>query len=286
MPELPEVETVRRTLAPHVTDRAVAAIEWLDPHAARYPAEAARFSRRVVGRRVLAVERRGKYLRLRLGGGGEWIVHLRMSGRLYWHGKDEPSERFLRARAHLDDGSLLDFIDMRRLGGMYVPDPDGTGTPDGLRQIGPEPLEAAFTPAVLRHALRAREATVKGILLDQRTVAGLGNIYVDEALHRAGIHPVRTGASLRRAEIGRLHEAIRAVLEEGIRAQGVSFSLYRDAEGRKGAMGERLLVYGRSGETCYACGDVVARARVAGRGTAYCPRCQPAPRPRTPGGRT
>lgn len=266
---------MRRTLEPHMAGRTVAGLRLEDPHVTRYPADSDAFRRRLEGRTVAALERRGKYLLIRLEGGGLWIVHLRMSGRLYWHPPGAALERFTRARVHLDDGSEVDFIDMRRLGGMYVPDPDGTGTPDGLIHLGPEPLGDAFTPAVLIAALKGRAATVKGILLDQRTVAGLGNIYADEALHKAGIHPAREGRSITRSEAMRLYEAIRDVLREGIRAQGVSFSLYRDGEGKKGSMGERLWVYGRAGQACYACGTTIDRARVAGRGTAYCPRCQP-----------
>lgn len=288
MPELPEVETVRLTLEPHLLGRRVTALDLIDPRVARYPADPERFTRRLVGRRVVELGRRGKYLRITLDGadgpggedGDEWIVHLRMAGRLLWQAPPLRDERFLRARARLDDGSVLDYIDMRCLGGMYRPDADATGTPKGLGALGPEALGADFTPSVLSRALAGRGASVKALLLDQRTVAGLGNIYVDEALHTAGLHPTRTGASLRPGEVARLHSAIQAVLREGIRAQGVSFSLYRDGEGRRGEMGERLLVYGRSGRPCFACGTTIARARVAGRGTAYCPACQRAPRRR------
>lgn len=288
MPELPEVETVRRTLEPHLLDRRVVALEVLDPRVLRYPADPARFSARLVGRRVVALGRRGKYLRLHLDEGGpgegdastEWIVHLRMAGRLYWQAPPFRDERFLRARVRLDDESALDYIDMRVLGGMYRPDAGGVGTPDGLVSLGPEALGAEFSPAVLARALRGRSASLKAVLLDQRTVAGLGNIYVDEALHQAALHPARRAGSLGRADVERLHRAIQAVLREGIRAQGVSFSLYRDGEGRKGEMGERLLVYGRAGQPCYTCGALIARSRVAGRGTAHCPRCQRAPRRR------
>jgi formamidopyrimidine-DNA glycosylase len=288
MPELPEVETVRRTLEPHLCGRRVVGVDLLDPRVARYPTDAAAFAARLAGRRVVALGRRGKYLRLRLDASDsgadtasdEWIVHLRMAGRLYWQAPPARDERFLRARASLDDGSVLDYIDMRVLGGMYRPDADGTGTPGGLLALGPEALGSEFSPAVLARALSRRGASVKAVLLDQRTVAGLGNIYVDEALHQAGLHPARRAGSLRRAEVARLHTAIQAVLREGIRAQGVSFSLYRDGEGRKGEMGERLLVYGRAGQPCYTCGATIARSRVAGRGTAHCPACQRAPRPR------
>jgi formamidopyrimidine-DNA glycosylase len=288
MPELPEVETVRRTLEPHLAGRRVLGLDLYDPRVARYPADGEAFARRLVGRRVVSLGRRGKYLRFALdpadeaaaAPGEEWIVHLRMSGRLFWQAPPPVDERFLRARVRLDDGSVVDYIDMRCLGGMYRPDADGVGTPQGLVELGPEALDAAFTPAVLAAALRQRAATVKGVLLDQRTVAGLGNIYVDEALHQAGLNPARTGASLSRRDVVRLHEAIQAVLREGIRAQGVSFSLYRDGEGRRGEMGERLLVYGRVGEPCYACGTTIVRTRVAGRGTAHCPSCQRIPRRR------
>jgi formamidopyrimidine-DNA glycosylase len=284
MPELPEVEPVRRTPAPHLVGRTVTAVEVYDAGILRRPTAPAPFAAALVGRSVRALGRRGKYLRMALSDGGEWIVHLRMSGRLLWHRELERRERFLRLRAVLDDGSLLDYIDMRRLGGMHLVDADGVGAPAGLGRLGPDAVDPAFTPAHLAGVVRGRRATIKGILLDQRTVAGLGNIYVDEALHAARLHPMRTGGSLRPAEVRRLHAAIVAVVREGIRAQGVSFALYRDGEGRPGEMGERLQVYGRAGQACYACGGTIARARVAGRGTAYCPRCQPEPRRRRTGG--
>ncbi len=288
MPELPEVETVRRTLEPHLAGRRIVAIDLFDPRVARFPVDPARFARRLAGRRVAALGRRGKYLRFALDPGDagaegptdEWIVHLRMAGRLFWQAPPLSDERFLRARTRLDDQSVVDYIDMRCLGGMYLPEADGTGTPQGLSALGPEALGPAFTPKVLAAALRHRAATVKGVLLDQRTVAGLGNIYVDEALHLAGLNPARTGRSLSRKDVECLHASIQAVLREGIRAQGVSFALYRDGEGRRGEMGERLLVYGRAGEPCYRCGTTIVRTRVAGRGTAHCPSCQRAPRRR------
>jgi len=278
MPELPEVETIRRTLAPHVEGRTVVAADMDDPLTCRHPADPAGFATRLRGRTVASLGRRGKYLLFELRGGGRLIVHLRMAGRLWWHAGPDARERFLRARLHLDDASVLDYIDMRRLGGMYLADDDGTGTPAGLLTLGPEALSPGFSPPVLAAALRGRRTAVKSVLLDQRVVAGIGNIYADEALHGAGIHPARRAGALRGPDVRRLHAAIVAALEEGVRAQGVSFSLYRDGEGRKGEMGERLRVYGRGGQPCYTCGTTLARTRVGGRGTALCPRCQRPPR--------
>lgn len=283
MPELPEVETIRRTLAPHIVGRQIEAGRVWDARLLRRPTDCDAFVASVVGRTVQGVDRRGKYLLLRLDDGRTWMIHLRMSGRLAWAAlpPDPRVVRFLRVRVWLEDGSAVDVIDMRRLATLFIIEPDGTGAPEGLRRLGPEALDAeAFTPRYLARAARDRSVTIKGLLLDQRVVAGLGNIYVDEALFRSRIHPARRAGDLRIAEIRRLHEAIRAVLQDGIEHLGVSFSLYRDAEGRPGFMSDYLRVYGRAGEACLTCGHTIEATRVAGRGTALCPRCQRAPRRR------
>lgn len=281
MPELPEVETIRQTLIPHFVGRVILNVWILDAHLIRTPVAPESFGAALTGQRVRAVDRRGKYLLVRLSGGNTWVIHLRMSGRLAWHPEPPAPEsaRFLRLRLELDDGSVLDFHDMRRLATFYLVDSAGLGAPAGLRELGPEALdEDAFTPSALAASCRDRTVTIKGLLLDQRVVAGLGNIYVDEALHRARLHPERQSGSLRTPEIRRLHAAIRAVLQDGIEHLGVSFSLYRDAEGNPGFMSSYLRVYGRAGEPCDTCGTVIVRNRVAGRGSAWCPRCQREPR--------
>lgn len=277
MPELPEVETIRRTLAPHLVGRTVRHVDLVDGTLVQGGVLPAGLTGALAGRTALAVDRRGKYLLIRLTGGFTWMIHLRMSGRLSWQARPAAlSEvRFLRLRAYLDDGSALDVVDMRRLGMVCLIGPGEEGAPQGLRDLGPEALDSeAFSVAYLVARMHGRDVTIKGLLLDQHVVAGLGNIYVDESLHRAGIHPGRRAGSLTRVEVRRLHGAIRAVLLDGIEHLGVSFSLYRDAEGNRGFMSDYLRVYGRAGAPCQTCGTPVERTRIAGRGTAFCPRCQ------------
>jgi formamidopyrimidine-DNA glycosylase len=278
VPELPEVETIRVSLAPHLDGRQFGGVEVWDPVAVRYP-DAETFAAALPGRRIVRLGRRGKYLLVALAPAGRLILHLRMSGRLYWRDRPCTPERHSRLRLHLDDGSCLDFIDMRRLGGVYLPDAQGRGEPQGLSGLGPEPLSRRFTPAHLGREARRRRTTVKAFLLDQRVVAGLGNIYVDEALFRARLHPTRPVSGLTDAELERLARAIRAVLRDGLTMRGVSFSLYRDGLGRRGQMTDHLRVYGRAGAPCVACGGPVHRTRVAGRGTSFCPACQAPPTP-------
>lgn len=289
MPELPEVETIRRTLAPHLVGRTIVHVDLIDPHMVRAGIPPDAFGAALTGKTAEAVERRGKYLLIRLSGDLTWMVHLRMSGRLsWWPGPaDQSVPRFLRLRVQLDDGSVLDMLDMRRLGMVCLLGWDGEGAPAGLRELGPEALDPeAFSVPYLAARARGRDVTVKGLLLDQHVVAGLGNIYVDEALHRSGIHPGRRAGSLNRTEVRDLYGAIRAVLLDGIEHLGVSFSLYRDAEGNPGFMSDYLRVYGRAGAPCATCQTPIARTRIAGRGTAFCPKCQPlAPRGRRATGR-
>ena len=278
MPELPEVETIRRTLAPHLAGRTFTQIEVLDPRLLRGLLTKDVFAAALMGRTATQVDRRGKYLLVRLSDQVTWVIHLRMSGRLEWRASemDAADVRFLRVRLGLDDGSVLDVIDMRRFVTLFLFGPMEDGMPKGLRDLGPEALDpASFTPRYLRERREGRTVTIKGLLLDQRVVAGLGNIYADEALHRARIHPGRQAGTLTEPEVRRLHAAIRAVLKDGIEHLGVSFSLYRDAEGRPGFMSDYLRVYGRAGKPCTTCGETIVRSRVAGRGTALCPRCQP-----------
>lgn len=274
MPEMPEVETIRRSLEGHLVQRKVSRLEVCDPHAVRYPT-AAEAVDEIAGQELVRLERRGKYFLFRFKSQRTLVLHLRMSGRLIWHEVEMGPERFTRLRFHLDDRSILDFLDMRRLGGVYLPAPDGRGTPPGLLHLGPEPLTGSFTARYLEQTARERRTTVKAFLLDQHVVAGLGNIYVDEALHRAGIHPARRALHLSPAEWQSVQSAIRDVLRDGLTMRGVSFSLYVDGLGRRGAMTEHLRVYGRGGKPCLSCGTPLTRIRQGGRGTTFCALCQP-----------
>ncbi len=261
MPELPEVECIARSLRPRLENRRILGVEFRSALAAGgRPADLARF---LAGRRICRVFRRGKFLLLELEG-GLCAIHLRMTGRLVWQGAEGPHTR---AVLELENGRLV-LDDIRQFARIHA----GERAPEAVSRLGPEPLELAA--AEFRQRLSGRRGRIKPLLLDQRFLAGLGNIYADEALHRAGIHPLAPANRLggRRAE--RLHRAIVDVLEEAIAAGGSSISDYVDGAGRQGSFQQRHRVYGREGLPCPGCGAAVRRIVVAQRGTWFCPRCQ------------
>ena len=277
MPELPEVETVRRTLCPHLLGRTILGVEvgtYLPVIGAHSPDELAAL---LTGRVVTRLKRRGKYLLVDLDDRSGLIVHLRMTGALTVADRGDPSLRFEQLRLLLDDGRDLRFTDQRKFGRVtYRPASD-------LRpleaKLGPEPLSARFTLDHFAGVLAGRTAPIKALLLDQRIVAGIGNIYADEALFRARIHPRRPGGSLSAVEVTRLRRAIRLSLRLGIEHRGTTFSSYRDADGNSGENQRRLLVYGRgrAGEACPRCGRPLHIEIVAQRSSHVCSRCQRAP---------
>ena len=278
MPELPEVETIRRQVEPRIVGRGIAEAEVLDALwcAPRPPAEIEHALR---DRRIEAVERRGKYLILGLDGEGFLVMHLRMTGNFLWVAPGETTDRpHLRVRMVLDDGARLLFVDLRRFGtGALLEGRDALETYLDSR-LGPEPLEPSFTAEVLRDSAKGRKAPIKAFLLNQQMIAGVGNIYADEALFRARIHPLKPAGRLRGPELQRLRDSIVDVLEEGIESFGASIDRYRDANGDEGQMQNRFLIHLREGEPCPRCGSTVRKMRAAGRGTYFCPRCQRAPR--------
>jgi formamidopyrimidine-DNA glycosylase len=275
MPELPEVETIRRDLDARVSGRRITAVS-LVPDSGRPVAvlkgiDETSFREGVVGARVESVERRGKYLVLRLDTGSMVVVHLRMTGVLLHRPADAPPDRFLRIVLSLDDGSELRFTDIRKFGGLWLVDDIADAMATAL---GPEPLGESFTESLLAEALAGRKAPVKSIILDQRHIAGVGNIYADEACFAAGIDPRRTGASLTPSDVKALHEAVRQVLLFGVESRGASFRDYQDADGKAGNMQMYVKVFRRTGKPCYTCGTAIERTRVGGRSTHYCPQCQ------------
>jgi formamidopyrimidine-DNA glycosylase len=276
VPELPEVETVRAALEPALVGQRIEHAEILDPRLTR-PLEPEPVAAAIEDERVAAVERRGKYLVVRFGSGAALLVHLRMTGSfLVAPGGDLPDDPHRRAVLGLADGSRVAFRDVRRFGTWLVLDADEVDPYLALR-LGPEPLEDAFTAAFLRDRLARRRAPVKAALLDQRTVAGLGNIYADEALWRARLHPRREAGTLRRGELERVRDAIREALEMGVARQGSTLRDYRAPDGSAGTMQDEFKAYGRLGEPCERCGTPIDRIVVGGRGTWYCPRCQRLP---------
>ena len=274
MPELPEVETIRRDLIPRVVGRTITGVR-VAPGAERVVRGDNAFARRITGRRIDDLARRGKYLLFRLEGKGTTVylaVHLRMTGSiLYRPPRADPPDAYVRAVITLDDGSELRYADLRKLGQMWLVD----SLHEPVGKLGPEPLDAAFTAAKLRETLSHRRAPIKAVLLDQRAIAGLGNIYADETLFAARIHPRRVANTLTEAETKRLHRAIRRVLSDALGNRGSSFRDYVDAAGREGTHQLRVKVFRRTGQPCYVCRTEIARIKVGGRSTHLCPRCQP-----------
>jgi formamidopyrimidine-DNA glycosylase len=285
VPELPEVETIRRQLAERIPGRSIARVEVEDPLLVS-PEDPHAFAGRVEGRRIESIGRRGKYLLVELDSGDTLAMHLRMTGRLHWRPParepvaDADAERFLRARLDLDDGSTLTFGDMRRFGRAWIV-PATLADREGYwaARVGVEPLSPRFTGRALGRLLDGRRGPIKAVLLNQALVAGLGNMYVDEALFAARIHPERPAGSLDDDEIRRLHRAIRDRLSAAVEAGGASIDSYRDSLGQRGSMQDLLRVHLRAGEPCPRCGAEIRKTRVAQRGTYWCPACQPEPEP-------
>ena len=274
MPELPEVETVRVRLEPVLVGRRFNRVEIFDPRVTR-PVEPREVAAELEGEVVAAVERRGKYLIVRFETGRVLLIHLRMTGTMRHESNGAPEhDPHLRVVVTLDDGSDVSYRDVRRFGTWLLLEP-GEETEYLAERLGEEPLTRAFTPASLAARFQRRRAPVKAALLDQRAAAGMGNIYADEALWRAQIHPLRPAGDLDEAELKRLHKAVRDALKAGIARQGTTLRDYRTPDGAEGRMQTALRVYGREGEPCYRCGDQIGKTRAAGRGTWYCPRCQP-----------
>jgi formamidopyrimidine-DNA glycosylase len=273
VPELPEVESIRTQLEPALVGRRFARVEIRDFRLVR-PDEPAEVAAELEGEQVAALERRGKYLVFRFESGRVLLVHLRMTGSLR-HApvgtlQDDPHRR---AVVTLDDGSDVAYRDVRRFGTWLLLEP-AEAEPYLAARVGDEPLGSAFTAARLAERLSRRRTSVKAALLDQRTLAGIGNIYADEALWRARIHPLRPASELDRSELRRLHRGVRAALTHGLARQGSTLRDYRLPDGASGTMQDEFKVYGRDGEPCERCGSLIAKTRVAGRGTWFCPACQ------------
>jgi formamidopyrimidine-DNA glycosylase len=275
MPELPEVETVRAALAPVLTGRTLDAVDISDTRLVR-PYEPRAVADELEGERVAAVERRGKYLIFQFESGRSLLIHLRMTGSLRHVANGEPADDpYRRAVVKLDDGSDVTYRDVRRFGTWLLLEP-GELEPYLATRLGAEPFSGDFTPKRFAARLASRRAPIKAALLDQRTLAGMGNIYVDEALWRARIHPLTPAGDLAPEEVRRLRTAVRRALEMGIARQGASLRDYAKPDGGRGRMQDEFKVYGRAGEPCDRCGTPIEKTRVAGRGTWYCPHCQPA----------
>ena len=274
MPELPEVETVARLIRPGLVGRRItgASVAWKRSIGSQ---SVSSFVSAVTGARFESIERRAKYIVMSLGERGALVGHLRMTGRMHVEAADWDPGKFAKVRLDLDDGRAFHFIDVRKFGRLeFVRDPAAR-----LADIGPEPLGSEFTAEWLGQALSSRRRALKPLLLDQTFVAGLGNIYVDESLHRSGLHPLCLSNRVSVAQAELLQREIRAVLSEAIEREGSSFDVfYRTPEGNPGSFQHQFRVYGRTGEPCRTCGTPIVRSVVGQRGTHTCPTCQPKPR--------
>ncbi len=287
MPELPEVETVCRQLEPELEGRRIERLEVDDARWSR-PVPPGELEVAVSGKAIERLGRRGKYLLLGLEGGQTLVMHLRMTGNLVlvegeeridpsegmrlYEGERSASERHLRARFVLDDGREVWFTDPRRFGEAFLI--DDAGLEARFERLGLEPLSEAFTPEALAAIAEGRKAPLKSFLLDQSGVAGVGNIYADEALFRARLHPLSPAGSMRPEHHEALRDAVVAALEAGIDGGGASIDDYRDGRGERGTMQDEFLVHTREGKPCPRCGGEIARIVVSGRSTYFCPACQ------------
>jgi len=269
VPELPEVETVKNELSPHVIGRGITDITLLWEGIVKEPS-VEEFRTHLIGQKITAVTRHGKYLFFSLGSNDLLLIHLKMTGSLIIGQDSVEPPQYTRAIIHLDEGTSIFFRDPRKFGLMrLVQDKAGV-----VAKLGPEPLEVDFTPQVLAQRLAGRKAPIKALLTDQHLVAGIGNMYADEALYAARIHPLRSGESLSREEVARLHRVIREILWAAIGNKGASVANYFRPDGTPGtAHFEFKVAHGR-GKYCANCSGPVERITVRNRGTYFCPRCQ------------
>jgi formamidopyrimidine-DNA glycosylase len=267
MPELPEVETIRNELSPHIIGHTITAVTLFDERIVRQP-PVEEFNSRIIGETITEIGRRGKYLFFNLTSGETLVIHLKMTGSLWL----KPPDRFTRAVIHLDGDKKIYFRDPRKFGVMWLVENKDTVTD----KLGPEPLETGFTAETLAKALAKRTTPIKALLCDQSLIAGIGNMYADEALFLAKIHPMRAGGGLSKKEIERLYQAIRQVLTNAINDKGASVDTYFRPDGQIGTAHFQFRVAHRRGQDCPTCGTPLQRIPVRNRGSYFCPRCQSA----------
>ncbi len=272
MPELPEVETVKNELLPYVIGCKITGVTLFWEGIVKEPS-AEEFCSCVVGQRITDMARRGKYLIVSLSGGDSLIIHLKMTGSLLIKQNLAEPPKYTRAIIHLDNDTAVFFRDPRKFGVMrLVKDKDSI-----ISKLGPEPLEADFTPQVLARCLAKRKAPIKALLCEQNLVAGIGSMYADEALFATKVHPLRSGESLSQQEIDNLHSAIREILWMAIENKGASVDTYYRPDGTKGTAHYEFKVAHRFKEPCFVCGTPIERIKVRNRGSYFCPKCQPEP---------
>ena len=270
MPELPEVETTVRALRKPLVGRTITGVRNTWPRHIALPSPE-ELQERIAGRRILGIDRRGKFLVFTLSEGETLIIHLRMTGHLSVVRADTPVDAHTHTIFRLEDGRELRFRNPRKFGRVYlVRDPQ-----EVLGRLGPEPLEESFTVEALRRRLAGKKRQLKPLLLDQSFIAGVGNIYADEALYYARLHPLRRADTLSDEEVVALHTAIRMVLQMGLEHEGASIDRYVKPDGTRGSMQDVVSVFQRTGATCYRCGTPIERIIAGGRSTHFCPVCQP-----------
>lgn len=273
MPELPEVETVRKTLEQLVTSKTIADVTIYWPKIIKQPQDSEEFRHRLTGQTIETIDRRGKYLLFYLT---DYVLisHLRMEGKYGIYPKDEPFDKHTHVIFHFTDDTELRYRDVRKFGTMHLVFKGEEFAQAPLAGLGIEPFDKQFTVEYLEEAFCKTMRNIKVVLLDQTIVTGLGNIYVDEALFRANIHPLRAANSLSREELSRLKDAIVETLTEAVEKGGTTIRSYVNSQGEIGMFQLELNVYGREGEPCKRCGSIIEKMKVGGRGTHICPKCQ------------
>jgi formamidopyrimidine-DNA glycosylase len=279
MPELPEVETVRRTLNQLVVGKTIERVSVRLKRIIQHPDDIQVFAHLLEGQTIHSVERRGKFLRFMLDD-VTMVSHLRMEGRYGLYQGDDPVEPHTHVLFHFTDGTELRYKDVRQFGTMHIFPRDQDLEEKPLKKLGLEPLDESFTLKAFQDVLKERSTKIKPLLLNQEYIVGIGNIYVDESLYLAGVHPEREAQSLSRQETAKLHEAIIQTLKDAVEAGGSSIKSYVNGQGEIGMFQHQLKMYGRKGEACLTCGSAIEKTVVAGRGTHFCPICQPLKRKR------
>ena len=276
MPELPEVENVVLGLKKLIKNYIINSVVVKEDNIIAYP-DSESFSQQIKDKEIIDIFRRGKYLLFKLSQGKTMVIHLRMTGKLLVKPSSEPIQKHTHVIFKLNNNMDLRFNNVRKFGRVYLIDSDERENAGGLADLGPEPLSDNFTFDKFKNLFEGRTGRIKPLLLNQRFIAGLGNIYTDEALFRSRIHPLRKADTLTEDELKDLYNAIREVLKLGIKYNGTSFSDYVNALGEKGSFQAELLVYQREGENCPNCKTEIVRKKVGGRSSFYCPKCQKNP---------
>ena len=275
MPELPEVETVIKGLRPLITDKIVTEVEIREENMIAYPeADISAFKNSLVGSKIEAVNRRGKYIIIELNTDKNMVIHLRMTGKLLVKEVKEFRDKHTHVIFSLNDGQEIRFNNIRKFGRVYLIDKNHPEQAGGLADLGPEPLSDKLTLEDFKKLFENRRALMKSLLLNQHFIAGIGNIYADEILFRSKVRPDRTADTLTETEKEAIYHNMRDILEKGIIYGGTSFSDYVNAFGEKGSFQEELRVHQREGEKCYNCESIVEKIKISGRSTYFCPQCQ------------